>query len=883
MPLTVGTKLGPYEILTPIGAGGMGEVYRARDAKLGRDVALKVLPETFARNAERLARFQREAKVLASLSHTNIAPIYGLEDSSTTHALVMELIEGPTLADRIGSGPIPIEESLRIAKQLCDALEYAHERGIVHRDLKPANVKLTIDDAVKVLDFGLAKAIEADAASIDIGTSPTMSRMATLEGVLLGTAAYMSPEQAKAKAVDRRADIWAFGCVLYEMLTGKMAFTGETVTDTLASIIKEEPDWSRLPVGTPQHARVLLQRCLQKDPKQRLRDIGDARIAIDEILSGAAPQVALSSALPTSSSLSVWRRALPWAIAGVVVGALIAGLVAWKFTAAPTSQSSMRFSAVTNFAGVQAQPALSPDGRSVAFVSNRDGHYNIYVGLISGGSLVQITNDANFKSRPAWSPDGTTIAYARFNDSGMWDIWEAPALGGTSRRVIFGAREPAWSPDGHSLAYVNAADGSLWVSGVFGEDAHQVAPKVSPLDFNTGPRFSPDGRQIVFVDRSGGPYGELNVVNLASGKIIQLTNDNALALSPVWSPDGRFIYFGSSRGGTVNIWKMTAAGGEARQITAGQGDDAQLDVSPDGTRIVFATWRQNIGIAQLDLPAKAGEPNVKLLTKDPGRNQIAPLYSPDGKYLAYFSNLKGAENEGIWISSVDGSNPVQLVRDSRVDVFPHWTADGQRLIYLSYFDEYRSVSVSGGAPETVLKLKALTDAYFDVGPDGRLLFRNLKRQVEVFDPRDNKTETYDTPQVSTREESLHWSPDGYSFAYVVAASRENDPIAGLWVDDFKNPPRQIFRGWVDSCARGHDGELYFIEGKADLSGVLWKVGWNGQGLERTAATIPMIQDYVLDPVMSPSDYFGVSPDGRHLAFMTQTVLGANIGMIENVR
>jgi Tol biopolymer transport system component len=881
MPLATGSRLGPYEILAPIGSGGMGEVYRARDSKLGRDVALKVLPEAFARDAERMARFQREAKVLASLNHPNIAAIHGLEDSGVTHALVMELVQGPTLADRIKSGPIPIAEVLPVAKQMCDAIEYAHERGIVHRDLKPANLKVTNDDAVKVLDFGLAKAIEGDAASVDIATSPTMSRMATLAGVLLGTAAYMSPEQAKGKAVDRRADIWAFGCVLYEMLSGQMAFRGETVTDTLAAVIKEEPDWSRLPAATPAHIRVLLQRCLQKDPKQRLRDIGDARIAIDEVLSGVAPQFAPTSA--ASAPLSIERRALPWALVGLVAGALIAGLLVWKFVAAPASRSSMRFSAVTNFVGVQAQPALSPDGRSVAFVSNRNGPYDIYVGLISGGRLVQITNDANFKSHPAWSPDGTTIAYARLNDSGMWDIWQVPALGGTPRRVILGATEPAWSPDGHSLAYVNSVDGSLWVSGVSSENAHQVAPNASPLEINTAPRFSPDGGQIVFVDRSGGPYGDLEVVNLTSGKVVPLTNDGALALSPVWSPDGRFIYFASSRGGTVNIWKIPAAGGEPQQITAGQGDDAQLDVSPDGNRIVFSTWRQNVGIAELDLPVKPGEQTVKLLTNDPGRNEIAPAYSPDGKYLAYFSNLKGAENESIWTSSADGSNPVQLVRDSRVNTFPHWTPDGQRLIYLSYPDEYRSVSVSGGAPETILKVKTLTDAYFDVGPDGRLLFRNSKDQVEIFDPRDNKTETYDTPQASTGRTSLHWSPDGHSIAYVVAASRENDLAAGLWVDDFKNPPRQVFRGWVDSCARGSDGEMFFIEGKPDLRGVLWKVGWNGQGLERAAATIPLIQDYMQDPVRAPGDYFGVSPDGFHVAFMTQTVLGANIGMIENVR
>ena len=270
MTLSVGTKLGPYEILAAIGAGGMGEVYRARDSKLGRDVALKVLPEAFARDAERMARFQREAQVLASLNHPNIASIYGLEDSGATHALVMELVEGPTLADRIKQGPIPVDEALRIAKQICEALEYAHERGIVHRDLKPANIKVTGDDAVKVLDFGLAKAIEGDASSMDISTSPTISRMATQAGVLLGTAAYMSPEQAKGKPVDRRADIWAFGCVLYEMLTGKMAFSGETVTDTLAAVIMKDPDWSRFPAGTPVRVRVLLQTLLAEGSEAAL-------------------------------------------------------------------------------------------------------------------------------------------------------------------------------------------------------------------------------------------------------------------------------------------------------------------------------------------------------------------------------------------------------------------------------------------------------------------------------------------------------------------------------------------------------------------------------------------------------------------------------------
>ncbi len=365
MTLASGTKLGSYEILAEIGKGGMGEVYRARDTKLGRDVAVKVLPASFARDGERMARFEREAKVLASLDHPNIASIYGVEDSGAALALVMQLAQGPTLADRIASGPIPIEEALRIARQMADALEYAHERGIVHRDLKPANVKVSNDDAVKILDFGLAKAIEGDGSSMDIANSPTLTRMATQAGVLLGTAAYMSPEQAKAKPVDRRADIWAFGCVLYEMLTGKMAFSGETVTDTLAAVVKEEPDWTLLPRNTPLRVRVLLQRCVQKDPKQRLRDIGDARILLDEVLSGG-PEVS-STAGVSPAHFSFRHRALPWAVAALLAIALVGSVYVQSRPNFSNPQPVVR--AVIPIDAAIGDLALSPDGSRLAFTS----------------------------------------------------------------------------------------------------------------------------------------------------------------------------------------------------------------------------------------------------------------------------------------------------------------------------------------------------------------------------------------------------------------------------------------------------------------------------------------------------------------------------------
>jgi serine/threonine-protein kinase len=317
--ISIGARLGAYQITSLLGQGGMGEVYRATDTKLNRDVALKFLPAQFTSDPERLERFQREAHVLASLNHPNIATIYGFEDSAPMRALVMELVEGSTLAERIALDPIPIEEVLSEAKQIAEALEYAHERGVVHRDLKPANIKLTSDGKVKVLDFGLAKAMSNDALSSSLSNSPTLSLAATQAGVILGTAAYMSPEQAKGKPVDRRADIWAFGVIVYEMLTGAAMFSGETASETMAQVIMKEPDWAALPAYTPARIRELLRRCLTRDPRMRLRDIGDARIAIEETI--AMPQAETSTpSVVSSRSVPVLRRALPWVLVAILAG-----------------------------------------------------------------------------------------------------------------------------------------------------------------------------------------------------------------------------------------------------------------------------------------------------------------------------------------------------------------------------------------------------------------------------------------------------------------------------------------------------------------------------------------------------------------------------------
>jgi Tol biopolymer transport system component len=501
----------------------------------------------------------------------------------------------------------------------------------------------------------------------------------------------------------------------------------------------------------------------------------------------------------------------------------------------------MHFSQVTSFAGVQAQPALSPDGRSVAFISNRDGSYNVYVGLVRGGELVQVTHGASLKSRPSWSPDGSTLAYAQMNDFGTMDVWEVSALGGSPRMVLQDANDPTWTPDSRSLLYENMVDGAIWTSGVSGENPRLLV-RMDPGQAATELRMSPDSRMVAFAIRhvNAGPYGELGVADVSTGKVRVLTKDQALALSPAWAPDSRFIYFASSRGGTLNIWKIGVDGKRLRQITAGEGDDAELDVSSDGKRLVFATMRLNIGLAQLDSQGRPGDPGIKVLAPDPARNEFGPAYSPDGSHIAFFTNLKGVENESIGVADASGANAVQLVRDSRVNLFPRWSPDGNHIVYLSYLSsdfeggaEYRSVAVSGGAPQKILQGGF---SLFDVGRDGRLLYQKVTGEARAFDPRDGRDLTLGG--VPANAFHLLWSPDGGSVAYLLLPRRKDDPGAGVWVTDFKTTPRQVFHGWASFFTSDWRDDIIVLKGRDDLKGELWTVKWDGSGLSRASETNP---------------------------------------------
>jgi hypothetical protein len=416
----IGKTLSHYRILEKLGEGGMGEVYRARDFKLNREIALKVLPEVFAKDVERMARFQREAQVLASLNHPNIAAIHGLEESSGVRALVMELVQGPTLADRIAQGPIPVDEALPIARQIAEALEYAHEKGIIHRDLKPTNVKLTAEGMVKVLDFGLAKALEGGTAASDPENSPTLTLAATQAGVILGTAAYMAPEQARGKAVDRRADIWSFGVVFYEMLTGARLYGEETVSDTLAAVLKVEPDWHALPAEVPPVIRKLLRRCLTKERRERLQAIGDARIEVAECLSAPAGVAGGEPAGLKPDTAERRREQVAWALAVAFLIAAIVSTVSYlrKDRAPATVMISEILppeKAQFNFA-----PVLSPDGRTLAFsATDASGKTMLWVRSLDS-FVAQPLAGTEGAATPFWSADSRAIGF--FSDDKLKTI-----------------------------------------------------------------------------------------------------------------------------------------------------------------------------------------------------------------------------------------------------------------------------------------------------------------------------------------------------------------------------------------------------------------------------------------------------------------------------
>jgi Tol biopolymer transport system component len=701
MPISAGTRFGAYEITGPLGAGGMGEVYRARDTELGRDVAIKVLPASFTSDASRVARFEQEAKTLASLNHPNIAHIYGLERSDGTTALAIELVEGPTLAERIAEGPLPVDEALGIAGQIADALEAAHERGIVHRDLKPANVKLTPNGVVKVLDFGIAKALDTRVTSS--GNAPVLTTPAMTEaGIVLGTAAYMSPEQARGKPVDERADIWAFGCVLYEMLTGQLAFGGEDVTIVLARVLERSANLEALPKGVSPAVRRTLELCFEKDPRQRIADIRDVRLALAGVFTPSAP---------ASTRLGWWQtRAAVASVALVAVAALT--WLGWLASKPAPLLPETRVEIGTPPTTTPGSFAISPDGRRVVYTAEQQGRTSLWVRSLDTGdaTLLRDTEGASF---PFWSADGRAIAFYQARKLRTIDL-----SSGATRDLAdaVGGRGGSWGRRGDIVFSPTGVSGIVRIPSQGGEPT--AVTQIEGDDRHFAPSFLPDGRDFLFFAQHA-DGGAIYVASTAGGVSTRLVD----ADGPATYAAGHLLFIRQGRlfAQPFDVEARAITGKEvAVETTLGAAERNVIGVSASTTGTVV--YRTESAAAEQRRLAWFDRAGLELLGV-PGSGSTSFALSPDEQRVALARNVAG--NTDLWIMDFGRGAVSRFTTDPSLDAHPVFSADGERLIYQRYFTE-RGVGdiywrrVTGGADELLIG-DARGKIPTDVSHDGRLL------------------------------------------------------------------------------------------------------------------------------------------------------------------
>jgi eukaryotic-like serine/threonine-protein kinase len=892
MLISPGARLGPYEILAPLGAGGMGEVYRARDTRLKRDVAIKVLPDAFARDPERLARFEREAEVLATLNHPNIAAIYGFEESPAANGIVLELVDGPTLADRVARGPIPVADVLPIARQIADALEAAHERGIVHRDLKPANIKLTAEGQVKVLDFGLAKMLESDpvasagARAPEFTASPTiMSPAVTGLGSVLGTAAYMSPEQAAAKAADKRADIWSFGVILWEMLTGRRLFDAESVSHTLADVLRAPIDLARLPAATPPSIRELVSRCLERDVKSRLRDIGEARVAIDRSLSGdrsGVPQPLRSGSLPGLLVASV-VAALALSAAG--------GLAFVHFREQPAIAQPMRFQilppAQTTFPmGVH----ISPDGRQIAFMApGADGRQMLWIRPTDSLTARALSGTENVAAKPFWSPDSRFVGFGVDGFPGSLKRVDA-ASGVIQTLCTYNGpfRGGSWSAGG-VIVFGAGTNGIVRVSAVGGPTTQLTQLDASRQEQqHAGPAFLPDGLRFFYtrvsrVPDNGGVYS--GSIDLTPGQQ-SLTRVVASDTEPVWVPSliGRGGWLLLLRQSTLLAQPLDVSGalaGDAVPLAediAGIGSYAWISASDTGT-LTYRTGRAESEVTELRWVDRQGHPLGQLGARADYLGSGVQL-SRDGRHVVVTKTDNASTSRGmfnfqasrVWTADVDRGIFSRLNPGDGTESSPVISPDG-RIFFSTTVngavgDLYAMPASGIGQPQPLVVKSATIKHPNDVSPDGRFLIfddHSLQQRQDLWIlPVDASAGAAAKPipfLVTSADETFgQFSPDGKWIAYSSDESGRREVYVQGFAPD--RVPAAAVGKWQISTAGGDkprwrpDGkELYYIAPGGKMMAVPVKTS---QSFE------PGVAMPLFDTKATGFFPYDVSPDGRFL-------------------
>jgi Tol biopolymer transport system component/tRNA A-37 threonylcarbamoyl transferase component Bud32 len=852
MALAPGTRLGPYEVLSLVGTGGMGEVYRARDSRLDRDVAIKALPENLARDPERLARFEREARLLASLNHPNIAAIYGLEETGGQRYLVLEYVEGETLAHRLASGALPLDETLHVCREIAAGVEAAHEGGVVHRDLKPRNVMLTRAGAAKVLDFGLAKGraeSRESAADPDASVSPTVTVAATQAGMVLGTAAYMSPEQARGRNVDRRTDIWSFGCILFECLTGRPAFEGETISDLLARILEREPDWSALPARTPARVRDLLGRCMVKDARQRLRDIGDARLELDHLLA-LGTSVAMAAAEAPAAAAKA-RRGLPgWGIAAIVVTAIVAtALIQPRVSRrVDTMARHYEIGAPEPFELIAESPecVISPDGRMLAMVlTDSAGTRSLWVRPMDSFKARALPGTRG-ATQPFWSPDNRSLAF--FTADKLKKI----ALGGGDAEILCdvrSARGGAWNRDGVIL-FAPSSNGPLVTISANGSDATAVTHLDSTRHETAHrfPRFLPDGRHYLF-SILGGNAGRVAVVSGALGDTSRRTVVVAEG-GAAWSPGGHLLF---TRNGVLSAQRFDPGSLHLSGEPVSLGDALPpprmtgtpvASIAEDGTLAYVFFPLPETRMAWFDL----GGHEVAQVPLAPGTYGGATL-SPDGRSALVIHARSSTETELLVVDLARGTTN-RVSNERFVETFA-WAPDSKRVAYTDGGggagpQKVIVVPADGSAPgETVLAAGGDFRRVRGWTPDGRALILERLDSQTKWDIWVLPLEGDRQPRLYLRKPANEFnasvSPDGRWLCY---SSDESGRVEG-YVQAFPTP-----------------GQRYQVT--TDGTGV---AGWKADGRQLALASTPNQVVRAVDILpgegfrIGPPRVLGKSPDG----------------------